>query len=370
MITQTIDSSGRSGELMLISVIIPAYNCGNTLKKTIESIIVSGLKDYEIIIVNDGSTDNTSSVCSSLCSQYSFIKYSEQENNGVSAARNKGINIATGEYILFFDADDTAEKTGFSECVDIIENEKPDILVFGMSFDYYKNGKLYRRDKLVPEQTGILNKSQIKAELESLYNTNSLSSACNKIYKRALISDNNILFNTNYFLMEDFLFSLECLNICKNIYCLPKALYYYKQSENEKNAYNRLKRIDNLCEYLLPFKKAINELADNESGNILFNNFFFMLLSQKIYYANKKEIEKLAEGLKNSHLFNEIKQSEIPAKYISLFREIEDSRYLKIRLLNLKTQARHKIAVLVKSLIKFVRKQEVCYGNRFRYSLG
>ena len=97
MTTQTIDFSGRIGELRLISVIIPAYNCENTLKKTIESIIASGLIDYEIIIVNDGSTDNTDSVCNSLCSQYSFIKYSEQENSGVSAARNRGINIATGE---------------------------------------------------------------------------------------------------------------------------------------------------------------------------------------------------------------------------------------------------------------------------------
>lgn len=350
--TQTIDSSGRSGELMLISVIIPAYNCGNTLKKTVESIIASGLKDYEIIIVNDGSTDNTASVCNSLCSQYSFVKYYEQKNSGVSSARNKGISIATGEYILFFDADDTAEKNGFSECIDIIKNVKPDILVFGMSFDYYKNGKVYRRDKLVPEQTGTLNKTQIKAELDNLYNTNSLTSACNKLYKRSLINDNNILFNTNYFLMEDFLFSLECLNVCENIYCLPKVLYCYKQSENEKNAFNRLKRIDDLCEYVLPFKTAINELSFGETRDSVFNNFFFMLLSQKMYYANEKEIKKLADSLKSNKLFNEIKQGEVPARYINFLKDIEDSRYLKIRLLNLKTQARHKVAVLVKSIVR------------------
>ena len=102
---------------MLISVIIPAFNCEKSIKHTVDSIITSGLTDYEIIIVNDGSTDNTASVCNSLCSQYSFIKYSEQENSGVSAARNKGISIATGEYIMFFDADDTAQENGFSECI-------------------------------------------------------------------------------------------------------------------------------------------------------------------------------------------------------------------------------------------------------------
>ena len=341
---------------MLISVIIPAFNCEKNIKHTVESIISSGLTDYEIIIVNDGSTDNTVSVCNSLCSQYSFIKYSEQENNGVSAARNKGINIATGEYILFFDADDTAEENGFSECIDIIESENPDILVFGMSFDYYKNGQLYRRDNLVPKQTGTLNKFQIKSELESLYNTNALSSACNKIYRKTLISDNNILFNTDYFLMEDFLFSLECLKVCENMYCLPKALYHYKQSENEKNAFNRLKRIDNLCEYVLPFKTAIDELAVGKIGDSVFINFFFMLLSQKMYYENANEIKTLVESLNNDKLFNEIKQGKIPEGYIGFLRDIEDSRYFKIRLLNLKTQTRHKVAVLVKSIAKGIIK--------------
>lgn len=355
MTTQTIGSSGRSGELMLISVIIPAFNCEKSIKRTVDSIISSGLTNYELVIVNDGSTDDTAFVCNSLCSQYSFIKYFEQGNSGVSAARNRGISIATGEYIMFFDADDTAEENTFSECIDIIQSEKPDILIFGMSFDYYKTGKLYRRDVLVPEQTGILRKNQIKETFESLYNTNSLSSACNKIYKKTLISDNKILFNTNYFLMEDFLFSLECLKICENIYCLPKDLYHYKQSENEKKAFNRLKRIDDLCEYVLPFKTAINELSVGEKGDIVFNNFFFMLLSQKIYYENAKEIKKLAESLKNNKLFNEFTQGEIPDRYTGLLKNIEESRYFKIRLLNLKTQARHKIAVFVKSICKKIR---------------
>lgn len=341
---------------MLVSVIIPAFNCEKSIKSTVDSIITSGLTDFEIVIVNDGSTDDTASVCNMLCSQYSFIKYSEQKNGGVSAARNKGISLATGEYIMFYDADDTAQENGFSECMDIIKREKPDMLIFGMSFDYYKNGKLYRRDELVPEQTGPINKTQIKANLESLYDTNSLSSACNKIFKRALISDNSILFNTAYFLMEDFLFSLEVLRVCENIYCFPKALYCYKQAENEKNAFNRLKRIDDLCEYVSPFKTAIDELAFDEAGNNLFNTFFFMLLWQKMYYANKKEVKKIAESLKNNKLFNEIKQGEIPEQYTGLFKNIEESRYLKIRLLNIKTQARHTIAVLVKSILKSIRK--------------
>lgn len=351
----TTDFSGRSGELMLISVIIPVYNCENSIEHTVDSIIYSGLIDYEIVIVNDGSVDNTASVCRKLCSRHSFIKYSEQENKGVSAARNTGISIATGKYILFFDADDTACENGFSECFDIIKKENPDILVFGMRFDYYKNGKIYRNDNLVPEHCGKLEKKQIKAEFDSLYNTNSLTSSCNKLYKRALIINNNILFNMDCFLMEDFLFSLDCLRVCENMYCLPKALYYYKQSENEKNAFNRLKRIDDLCEYVLPFKLAIDKLEVGEVGKNVFNKFICMLISQKMYFASKKEIEKFAETLKKNRLYNEIKQGEIPEIYKGLLKDIDESRYLKIRLLNLKTQVRHRVAVVVKSIFKRIR---------------
>lgn len=340
---------------MLISVIIPAFNCEKSIERTVNSIISSGLTDYEIVIVNDGSTDNTATVCNSLCDQYSFIKYVEQQNSGVSAARNRGISLATGEYIMFFDADDTAKENGFAECVDIIKSEKPDILIFGMSFDYYKNGKLYRTDELVAEQNGLLNKNQIIAELESLYNTNSLSSACNKIFKRALISEHNISFNTNYFLMEDFLFSLECLKVCENIYCLPKALYCYRQSESGKNVFNTLKRINNLCEYVSPFKAVIDDLCTDENGNALFNNFFFMLLWQKMYYADKTEIKNIAEGLKHHNLFKEINQNEVPAGHTGLFNDIEKSRYFKIRFTNLKTQLRHKVAVIAKGILKAIR---------------
>ena len=352
MTTQTIDFSGRSWDLQLLSVIIPAFNCEKSIERTVNSIISSGLRNYEIIIINDGSTDDTESICKSLCSRYGFIKYHEQENKGVSAARNMGITISEGEYIMFFDADDTAAENGFSECVDIIRNEKPDMLVFGMSFDYYKNGKCYRRDELVPEQSGLLDKSQIREVLESLYNTNSLSSSCNKIFKKSLIVNNNISFNTNYHLMEDFLFSLECLRVCESIYCLPKALYQYKQSENEKGAFNRLKRIDDLCKYTAPFKKALEALNAGEIANKVFNTFFFMLLYQKMYYLNKKEIKKLIDNLNHNILFNEIKQGKILPVYQSFLRNIENAKYSRIRLLNLKTQARHKIAILIKSILR------------------
>lgn len=338
--------------MALINVIIPAYNCEKSLKKTVESIISADLKEYEIIIINDGSSDNTAEVCENLCAEYDFISCFEQENSGVSAARNRGISHSNGEYIVFFDADDTVTEKGFSKCVEIIEKEKPDILVFGMRFDYYKNGKIYRSDDLVSEQNGILTKAQIREQLESLFDTNSLASSCNKFYKKSLLVENGVFFDTNKFLMEDFLFSLNSLNVCDNIYCFPEALYCYEQAEDEKNAFNRLKRIDNLCEYVYPFKEAINKLSPDEKGDRLFNKFFFMLLWQKMYYSEIKSIKKIVEEFKNSKLYEEIDSKQIPEEYAGLYNDVKNDRCVKIRLLNLKTQIRHKIAVFVKSLIR------------------
>ena len=100
---------------------------------------------------------------------------------------------------------------------------------------------------------------------------------------------------------------------------------------------------------------AVDELSAGVKGTALFNNFFFMLLWQKMYYADKTEIKNIAEGLKHHNLFKEINQNEVPAGYTGLFNDIEKSRYFKIRFTNLKTQLRHKVAVIVKSILKATR---------------
>ena len=94
---------------MDFSVIIPAYNCESSIAKTVKSICDVQIEEMEIIIVDDGSTDNTSNECKSLAGQYPFVKYYYRDNQGVSAARNFGISKAIGNFILFWDSDDKAD---------------------------------------------------------------------------------------------------------------------------------------------------------------------------------------------------------------------------------------------------------------------
>ena len=101
---------------MRVSIVIPAYNTGLLLSDAIRSIFAAGLIDYEVIIIDDGSVDNTAAVADDLCRSCSNVVCIHQNNRGVSGARNAGIRIARGEYIWFFDADDSVDLGAMALC--------------------------------------------------------------------------------------------------------------------------------------------------------------------------------------------------------------------------------------------------------------
>lgn len=135
---------------MRFSVVIPAYNCSGTLVGTVDSIRASGLTDLEIILIDDGSTDGTSEVCDGLAGRFPEVRCVHQSNEGVSAARNRGIDESEGEYIWFVDSDDTVDVGALARASGIVSARKPDMLIFGLSFDYYHRGK-----NVPPRRAGI-----------------------------------------------------------------------------------------------------------------------------------------------------------------------------------------------------------------------
>lgn len=196
---------------MLISVVIPAYNCINSLETTLGSVLKSGLTDCEILLIDDGSKDGTAELCDKLAHRHAWVRCIHQENGGVSAARNRGIGEARGRYILFFDADDTVDPGELASCQDILTEQEPDMLIFGMSFDYYFRGKRYRRDTMVPPLAGLRSRAEWIGRMGELYESNALSPVWNKFIRRDLLTDCQILFPGGMIEMEDFLFSVRCL---------------------------------------------------------------------------------------------------------------------------------------------------------------
>ena len=323
---------------MIFSVIIPCYNCEKTLGTTVESIRASGLSDYEIVLVDDGSADGTAKLCDTLSGRYTEIRCVHQPNAGVSAARNRGIDEAEGEYIWFVDADDTVDSGTLAVVAAIITAQRPDMLLFGMCFDYYHHGRLYRSEELVPPFEGTWTLDQLKERFQELYNCNALTTACNKFIRRDILMQSGVRFHEDMILMEDFLFVLELLPHCQNIYSLPEAIYRYRQAEDEKGAYRRLQRIPDLAGYLQSFEVGLDTLGLSVQEA---ENLYEMLLRQKLYYAPLHQIRRILMEQKQS-------------KYASL----EMGSPLSIYLRNRKTQLRHRIAVAVKSNCLYQKKHK------------
>lgn len=320
----------------LYNIIIPAYNSSETIEATVDSLQKSGLSDFSIIILDDGSIDATVEKCKKIESKYDNIKYISQKNQGVSATRNNGIKLADAEYLIFFDADDFVDAGAFANADRIIRKLKPDMLIYGMCFDFYHNGNIFRSDKIVFPIEKLLSQEDINKYFSDMYQANALTSSCNKIIKRKIILDNNIHYVKDLFLMEDFLFSLDCIQHCESVYMLPEAIYRYRQSEDEGNAYRRIKRIGSLSNFVKPFEMRLKNHPD------VFSSMYFMLLNQKLWLANTEEIKKIAED----HIlgkYTAYKDADRKLDY-----ELTNGMYFNIRLRNMVLRTRHRIANFLK----------------------
>lgn len=275
---------------MKYSVIIPCYKCETTLEKTVSSIQLCGLTDFEIILVDDGSPDGTPALCDRLAAEQENVRVFHQPNGGVSSARNYGLAEAKGDYVWFFDSDDLVDPGSMTRAAQIIEEHAPDMLIFGMSFDYYHKNRMYQRLELYYDVEGEMTSAEADSVFEELYRNNSLTSSCNKLYRRSVLTDNYICYDSNLFIMEDFLLVLQVLRYCQSVYNLPQVIYRYVHLGGvEDHAVARLSRVSDLAAYLKPFEAPLQKHPAVLSG------LYFMLLRQKISIQTEQELAQTAQ---------------------------------------------------------------------------
>ena len=214
---------------MTISIVIPAFNCSGSLKSVVTSILASGLCPLEILIVNDGSSDDTGVIAKQLESSFDGVRVIDQPNKGVSAARNRGIHEAVGNYVFFVDADDSLVPDSLSDVNEIIDREHPDMVLFGMCFDYYTHGRIYRSDTLSYPTSGIMEPAEWGKNFEALYACNMLSPVWNKLIRRQFMLDEQISFQAQQHI-NDVLASLLVLSLAKRITICNKRLVYYRMN--------------------------------------------------------------------------------------------------------------------------------------------
>jgi len=246
-----------------ISIIVPIYNAEKYLNKCIDSIINQTKKELEIILINDGSTDNTDKIIASYNDKR--IKYYKNKNQGIGKTRNFGIGKATGKYIMFLDSDDFLEKNACELLFNKVENSNTDIVIC----DFYK---IYDNVEVEEVRQPSFKSSSLKDNPNIL---NEYLAPWAKLYKRELIVKNNIKFieNLKY---EDAPFVVEALDKSKKIAKLDECLVYYAVHNNsettvrDKRVFDILKILDIIRKYFKN-KKYIKEVLDKLTVRIITN---------------------------------------------------------------------------------------------------
>lgn len=194
----------------LVSVVIPVYNAEKTIKQCVNSILNSSYTNLEILIIDDGSDKETADECDQLALIDERIKVTHQENSGVSSARNYGIEIAKGNFIMFVDADDSIEPNLLETLMNIMEQEQADIVATGYR-EYYNDGSF--KECFCSEKKDVRHGKEI---LTDFFVTNNISwTVWAKLYKKSVIKD--IRFKVGKRVAEDMYFNYEVLKNSKTI---------------------------------------------------------------------------------------------------------------------------------------------------------
>jgi len=235
-----------------ISVIIPVYNVEQYLNRCVESLVNQGYEDYEIILIDDGSTDNSGRMCDEIAAKFVTISAVHKTNGGLGSARNVGLDCAKGEYVTFVDSDDWVTQDYFEFIEKHLKENRSDILKYGYQriqngvagksvTPYFEEGYYDRRkidSDILPGAIGPVRLFD--------YSKNALMSACASAYSVNFLKKNRIYFQSEReILNEDYLFNLLALIFAESVEIAHKVLYMYdfrKGSLSKRYNNNMLER--------------------------------------------------------------------------------------------------------------------------------
>ena len=214
--------------MVSLSIIVPVYNVEKYLDECLQSIIVQITNDDEVILIDDGSKDDSGRLCDLWASKNDQIIVIHKENGGLSSARNEGLKIAKQEYVLFIDSDDKIDAGSIKELKECISESKADYyFLSGMKF--YPDGKTVLLDAPIDRKL-ILGKSSCEVIESISLMTRYPGSACTKAYKRAFLVKYNLMFPADRRIAEDLGFTLRCLLAAENFDVCNSPFYLYRQN--------------------------------------------------------------------------------------------------------------------------------------------
>lgn len=242
-----------------ISVIMPVYNVEEYIRQGIESVLNQTYKKLEIILVDDGSKDSSGNICDEYAKKDNRIKVIHKENGGVSSARNVGMDIATGTYIMFIDPDDFYENNTCELLYNEIEEKNADYVMGNYVYTTYKGEKWKKNMFNVNENFEV----SIKDYKKALFVMNSV--IWNKIFKRDFIEQYKLRFIEGI-LAEDAVFSMSCYAYAKKGYYIHNVIYNYRQNEKSESlstkcTINYFSKMNEAYKLILEVLKTTNNIG-------------------------------------------------------------------------------------------------------------
>ncbi len=248
----------------LVSVIVPVYNAEETLPRCLDSIRSQTYPNLEIILVNDGSTDRSLSLCQQYCEEDERFVLIDKSNTGVSDSRNRGMDVATGEYLQFVDSDDWLVSDATETFIRAAITTGCAMVISG----FYRviNQGEYPRCHI--KETALLSRKQFAESMMEAPANYYYGVSWNKLFKTSIIRKNQLRFPTARSWCEDFLFNLEYLQYAKWVMAVSRPLYYYRKRKGsllstQTTLRNTLQTKLELFEYYKSLYKALDLYDEN-----------------------------------------------------------------------------------------------------------
>lgn len=271
---------------MTFSIIIPVYNAETTLRRCLDSLVSQQFSDYELLLINDGSTDGSDCICQEYAAVYPQIRYFPKENGGVSSARNLGLKQAQGGYILFVDSDDYVAENYFAHIFDALAQETPDLLLFG--YRSFGGASAEWNTGTFSENTELKIAGQISTALRQYL----FSSLWSKVFRRRIIEENGLHFDESLAIGEDQAFIFDYAMHIRSIASIPDTLYHVDVSGEDSLS---RKRRDYLTEQLIEVNRRMADALRGSGHSPQARKIYEAALAWVVYrsaYSCCKELLK------------------------------------------------------------------------------
>ena len=310
-----------------VSIIVPIYNAQKTLERCIESILNQDFSDFELLLINDGSKDDSGKICDAYAKKDHRVRVIHKENSGVSASRNLALQEAKGEYLQFLDADDWITPNATRLLVESLEQNHCDMVIA----DFYRVIKERLSHKGSIDEDGVLSREEFANFMMENPADFYYGVLWNKLYKKSIIEKQQLCMNPKISWCEDFMFNLEYIRHCENIFVLQVPIYYYVKTKGSlvSQSMSLTKTIKTkmmVFEYYTDFYKQVLTEEEYEKKRLQIYSYLMDMASDEIVpptllsnskkLGQERSLANAALGDDNNYFAEDYRNRKLMAYYI------------------------------------------------------